>query len=242
MRSISFLLAAGAALLLSAPGVAGEVRANPRAVVELFTSQGCSSCPKADAMFNELGKRSDVVALAWHVDYWDYIGWPDTFGAAENSDRQRGYAEGWGSARIYTPQMVINGRTGVVGSRDREVAGAIEAAVLSLPVAVTLKSDMVEVTIGPQAGGGDAMVWLVTFKDRSQVMIERGENAGKTFDYTQIVTGKQMLGMWDAASGTHLKLPLSALQADGSNGAAILVQSEKDGLPGPILGAASIQL
>ena len=242
MRSISLLLAAGAAVLLSAPGVAGEVRANPRAVVELFTSQGCSSCPKADAMFNELGKRSDVIALAWHVDYWDYIGWPDTFGAAENSDRQRGYAEGWGSARIYTPQMVINGRTGVVGSRDREVAGAIEAAVLSLPVAVTLKSDMVEVTIGPQAGGSDAMVWLVTFKDRSQVMIERGENAGKTFDYTQIVTGKQMLGMWDAASGTHLKLPLSALQADGSNGAAILVQSEKDGLPGPILGAASIQL
>ena len=242
MRSISLLLAAGAAVLLSAPGVAGEVRANPRAVVELFTSQGCSSCPKADAMFNELGKRSDVVALAWHVDYWDYIGWPDTFGAAENSDRQRGYAEGWGSARIYTPQMVINGRTGVVGSRDREVAGAIEAAVLSLPVAVTLKSDMVEVTIGPQAGGSDAMVWLVTFKDRSQVMIERGENAGKTFDYTQIVTGKQMLGMWDAAAGTHLKLPLSALQADGSNGAAILVQSEKDGLPGPILGAASIQL
>ena len=99
MRSISLLLAAGAAFLLSAPGVAGEVRANPRAVVELFTSQGCSSCPKADAMFNELGKRSDVVALAWHVDYWDYIGWPDTFGAAENSDRQRGYAEGWGSAR-----------------------------------------------------------------------------------------------------------------------------------------------
>lgn len=242
MRSISLLLAAGAAVLLSAPGVAGEVRANPRAVVELFTSQGCSSCPKADAMFNELGKRSDVVALAWHVDYWDYIGWPDTFGAAENSDRQRGYAEGWGSARIYTPQMVINGRTGVVGSRDREVAGAIEAAVLSLPVAVTLKSDMVEVTIGPQAGGSDAMVWLVTFKDRSQVMIERGENAGKTFDYTQIVTGKQMLGMWDAAAGTHLKLPLSALTAEGSNGAAILVQSEEDGVPGPILGAASIQL
>jgi hypothetical protein len=242
MQSISPFLAAGAALLLTLPGVAGEVRANPKAVVELFTSQGCSSCPKADAMFNELGKRSDVVALAWHVDYWDYIGWPDTFGNAENSDRQRGYAENWGSARIYTPQMIINGKIGVVGSRDKDVTGAVESAALSLPVAVDLKADMVEVTIGPQAGGTDAMVWLVTFKDRSQVVIERGENAGKTFDYTQIVTGKQMLGMWDAAAGTHLKLPLSALTADGSNGAAILVQSEKDGLPGPILGAASIQL
>ena len=122
------------------------------------------------------------------------------------------------------------------------MSGAIEGAALTLPVSVDLKSDMLEVTIGPQAGGRDAIVWLVTFKDRSQVMIERGENAGKTFDYTQIVTGKQMLGMWDAAAGTHLKLPLSALEANGSNGAAILVQSETDGLPGPILGAASIQL
>jgi len=242
MQSIALTIAAGAALFLALPGNAAEVRAHPKAVVELFTSQGCSSCPKADAMFNELGKRSDVVALAWHVDYWDYIGWPDTFGAAANSDRQRGYAQNWGSARIYTPQVVINGKTGVVGSRDREVSGAIESAALTLPVTVDLKSDMVEVTIGAQAGGSDAMVWLVTFKDRSQVVIERGENAGQTFDYTQIVTGKQMLGMWDAALGTHLKLPLSALTAGGSNGAAILVQSEKDGLPGAILGAASIQL
>jgi hypothetical protein len=242
MQSIALTIAAGAALLLALPGNAAEVRAHPKAVVELFTSQGCSSCPKADAMFNELGKRSDVVALAWHVDYWDYIGWPDTFGAAANSDRQRGYAQSWGSARIYTPQVVINGKTGVVGSRDREVSGAIESAALTLPVTVDLKSDMLEVSIGAQAGGSDAMVWLVTFKDRSQVVIERGENAGQTFDYTQIVTGKQMLGMWDAALGTHLKLPLSALTAGGSNGAAILVQSEKDGLPGAILGAASIQL
>ncbi len=242
MRSITLSLAAGAALLLALPGAAGEIRANPKAVVELFTSQGCSSCPKADAFFNELGKRSDVVVLAWHVDYWDYIGWPDTFGNAENSDRQRAYAESWGSARIYTPQMIVNGRTGVVGSRDKDVVRAIDSDSLSLPVSVDLKSDMVEINIGPRAGGTDAMVWLVTFKDRSQVLIERGENAGKTFDYTQIVTGKQMLGMWDAATGTHLKLPLSALTDDGSNGAAILIQSEKDGLPGPILGAASIQL
>jgi hypothetical protein len=242
MRSTSLFWALGAAALLISPGGAAEVRTNPKAVVELFTSQGCSSCPKADAMFNELAQRDDVVALAWHVDYWDYIGWPDTFGDAANSDRQRGYAESWGSGRIYTPQIVVNGKTGLVGSRDKELAGALAGAALELPVTVDLTADMIEVTIGPRAGGSDAMVWLVTFKDRSQVMIERGENAGKTFDYTQIVTGTQMLGMWDPASGTHLKLPLSALTADGSNGAAILVQSGKDGLPGPILGAAAIQL
>lgn len=242
MRSISRLIVAAAALVVTLPAGAAEIRANPRAVVELFTSQGCSSCPKADAMFNELVKRGDVVALAWHVDYWDYIGWPDTFGAKANSDRQRAYAQSWGSSRIYTPQMVVNGRTGVVGSRDREVEGAIGTAALSVPVGVGLAGGMVEVEIGPHQGAGDAMVWLITFKDHSEVTIERGENAGNVFDYTQIVTGKQMLGMWDAASGTHLRLPVSALTGDGSNGAAIIVQTEREGLPGPILGAASIQL
>jgi hypothetical protein len=242
MKSISFLPAAVAVTLLAGPAAAAEIRANPRAVVELFTSQGCSSCPKADAMFSDLSKRDDIIALAFHVDYWDYIGWPDTFGAKVNSDRQRAYAESWGSSRIYTPQLVVNGVQGVVGSREKEVSGAIDAARLDLPVGLRLGTDMLEVTVGPQAGGVEAMVWLVTFRDHSAVKIERGENAGETIDYTQIVTGKQMLGMWDAAAGTHLKLPLSELTADGSNGAVILVQGDKNGLPGPILGAALVQL
>jgi hypothetical protein len=241
MRSIGLTLAAGAALLLALPSTAAEVRSQPKAVIELFTSQGCSSCPKADAMFNELGKRSDVVALAWHVDYWDYIGWPDTFADPDNSERQRGYAQNWGSSRIYTPQLVVNGAKGVVGSREKDVASAIDEAALTIPVALNLRADMLEVSVGPHAGGAEAVVWLITFKDHAAVVIERGENAGKTVEYSQIVTGKQMLGMFEAA-GIHLKLPLSALTADGSNGAVILVQSDKGGLPGPILGAALVQL
>ena len=98
MKSIT-LLTAAAALMFAAQAHAGEMRVNPKAVVELFTSQGCSSCPKADALFAELGKRNDLIALAWHVDYWDYIGWPDTFGNPANSDRQRAYAASWGSSR-----------------------------------------------------------------------------------------------------------------------------------------------
>lgn len=242
MKSIALLGAAGAALFLVFPALSGEIRTSPKAVIELFTSQGCSSCPKADAMFNELGKRQDVVALAWHVDYWDYIGWADTFGARENSDRQRGYAESWGSARIYTPQMIVNGTAGVIGSHGDEVDEALGAAELTLPVSMDLTTEALEITIGPRAGAQDATVWLVTFKDSSEVTIERGENAGSTFDYTQIVTGKQMLGMWDADAGSQLKLPISALRANGSNGAAILVQSGTEELPGAILGAASIQL
>ena len=242
MKSFSRVSAALVATLLAAPAFGADVRSAPKAVVELFTSQGCSSCPKADAMFSELGKRDDIIALAFHVDYWDYIGWPDTFGAAANSDRQRAYAESWGSSRIYTPQLIVNGLKGVVGSRDKEVSSAIDAAKLDLPVALKVGTNMLEVTVGPQAGSTEAVVWLITFKDHSAVKIERGENAGETIDYTQIVTGKQMLGMWDAVAGTHLKLPLSELMADGSNGAVILVQGDKNGLPGAILGAALVQL
>jgi hypothetical protein len=242
MKSISLLAVLLAAALAALPAAAGEIRINPKAVVELFTSQGCSSCPKADAKFAELQGRQDVIALAWHVDYWDYIGWPDTFGAAENSDRQRAYAESWGSSRIFTPQLIVNGLKGVVGSRDNDVEGALADAKLELPVNLELKGDMLKVSVAAKPGSGSAMVWLITYKDHAAVVIERGENAGKTIDYTQIVTGKQMLGAWEGAEGTVLKLPLSELSANGSNGAVILVQSDKDGLPGPILGAASILL
>lgn len=230
------------ATLVASPAIAAEVRDHPKAVLELFTSQGCSSCPMADAKFGDLSKQGDLITLAYHVDYWDYIGWTDTFGSKANSDLQKSYAQSWGSSRIYTPELIVNGAKGVVGSRDKEVTDALGAAALNLPVGITVGDNMLNVTVDPQAGGENAMVWLVTFKDHAQVAIGRGENAGKTVDYSQIVTGRQMLGMWDPASGTHLKLPLSAIEANGSNGAVILVQAEKDGLPGTILGAASVKL
>jgi len=242
MQSFSILTAAVMATLIAGTATAADVREHPKAVLELFTSQGCSSCPGADAKLIELGKADDVIALAYHVDYWDYIGWADTFGSKANSDRQRAYAQSWGSSRIYTPELIVNGKTGVVGSRDDEVNQALGEAQLDLPVALNVGGDMLDVNIPAKGGAGEAMVWLVTFKDRAQVAISRGENAGKTMDYSQIVTGRQMLGMWDPVAGTHLKLPLSELMAGGSNGAVILVQAEKSGLPGPILGAASVQL
>lgn len=225
-----------------APAGAAEVRDHPKAVLELFTSQGCSSCPPADAKLMALGQQPDLITLAYHVDYWDYIGWADTFGLKLNTDRQRAYAQSWGKNMVYTPELVINGSQGVVGSREKDVSAALNGAALSLPVTLAIDGDTLDVTIGPNAGGGAATVWLVTYKAHAQVAIERGENAGRTMDYTQIVTGRQMLGMWDPASGTRLKLPLSEIMAAGSNGAVILVQTDKAGLPGPILGAASVQL
>jgi hypothetical protein len=227
--------------LLLAPASAESMRARPKAVVELFTSQGCSSCPPADALLTGLAQDRDVIALAYHVDYWDYVGWKDTFAHTEFSDRQRAYAESWGSSRIYTPQMVVNGQKDVVGSRRNDVHRAIDGAVLPLQVDLARHNDMLKVTIPARNGLADAVVWLVTYLDRSEIAIDKGENAGKTMVYTQVVTGRQALGMWESASGANLKLPIPEVLAETSTGIAVIVQQEQNGLPGPILGAAAFE-
>lgn len=226
---------------LAHPANAESTRASPRAVVELFTSQGCASCPPADALLTSLAEADDVVALAYHVDYWDYAGWEDTFGDEDYSDRQRAYAKSWGSSRIYTPQMVVNGSRAVVGSRRNEVHGALDSASLPLQVAIARDGDMLKVAIPPASGLGDAVVWMVTYLDRADVTIEKGENAGKAMVYTQVVTGRQALGMWEGATGADLKLPLPEMLSEGSTGIAVIVQQERNGLPGPILGAATYE-
>jgi hypothetical protein len=237
-----FAMISGAVLALGFPSLAGAetLRAQPKAVVELFTSQGCAQCPPADALLTSLAERGDVVALAYHVDYWDYIGWEDTFGNQVFSDRQRGYAKSWGSSSIFTPQMVINGSEGVVGSRRDEVQDAVASAQLPLSLALERHGDMLKVIIPADGSLADAHVWLVRYMDRAEVAIESGENAGKSMVYTQVVTDRQMLGMWEASTGAEIKLPLAALAdtAAGPGGIAVLVQQERNGMPGPILGAA----
>jgi hypothetical protein len=226
--------------VLALPAGAEKVHDRPKAVVELFTSQGCAQCPPADALLTSLAEEGDVIALAYHVDYWDYVGWEDTFGKADYSDRQRAYAKSWGSSRIYTPQMVVNGDKGVVGSRRNEVHGALDAATLPLAVDITKQGDMLKIAVPPNADYGDAVVWLVTYLDRADVAIDKGENAGKTMVYTQVVTGRQALGMWESDTGADLKLPLPEMLAENT-GMAVIVQQEKNGLPGPILGAAAFE-
>jgi hypothetical protein len=227
-------------LALIFPAVAGELKLAPKAVLELFTSQGCSSCPKADALIDEMSRNPDVVVLAYHVDYWDYIGWQDTFGSPENSQRQRDYAAAWDSSRIFTPQLVVNGKGGLVASKREKVNAALSGATLPLTVELSQSgTDMLDVSVPARDGHAGAMIWLVTFIDRADVSIERGENEGKTLSYIQIVTGRQVLGMWDPKDGASLTLPLSEVLTGKSNGAVVLVQEERNGLPGPILGAAS---
>ncbi len=226
---------------LGVPVAADEVRDKPKAVVELFTSQGCSSCPPADALLTSLSESPDVVALAYHVDYWDYVGWKDTLGHSSYSDRQRAYAESWGSSRIYTPQMVVNGAKAVVGSRRYDVHQAVDQASLPLSVHLVRDGGMLKVTIPANTSLDDATVWLVTYLGRTEVEIDRGDNAGKSIAYTQVVTGRQVLGMWEGATGANLKLPISEILDGADTGIAVIVQQERQGLPGPILGAAAYE-
>jgi hypothetical protein len=240
MRLRLLLSALTLSLAVSLPATAGEFKLAPKAVLELFTSQGCASCPKADAMLEEMGRHQDIVTLAYHVDYWDYIGWEDTFGTKENSELQRDYVESWGTSRIFTPQLVVNGKGAMVGSKRDKVNSALGSATLPLLVELAEGAgDTLEVSVAGHDGYRRSTIWLVTFLDRADVEIERGENKGKTVAYTQIVTGRQVLGMWDPATGASLTLPLAEVLSDRTNGAAILIQEDRNGLPGPILGAAT---
>jgi hypothetical protein len=231
------------AALVFVPGVAmaQTLHVAPKAVVELFTSQGCSSCPPADALLTSLADSDDVVALAYHVDYWDYVGWKDTFAQEAYSDRQRAYAKSWGSSRIYTPQMVVNGAKAVVGSRRNEVQAAVGRATLPLVMDMTLHDDMLKIAVPADPDLSDAVVWLVTYVDRADVKIDSGDNAGKSMVYTQVVTGRQVLGMWESQTGAELKLPLKEVLGDANTGFAIVVQQERNGLPGDILAAAAYE-
>jgi len=220
---------------------AEQVRSKPTVVLELFTSQGCSSCPPADTVLTEYDQRADVVALAYHVDYWDYIGWRDTFGDAAYSDLQRKYAAAQGKDRIYTPQLMINGIEDVVGSRPKDVAGAVARATLAIPVRIEPDDSMLAIDIGKATDMPESEVWLITYKSEAVVDVERGENRGRSLRYSQIVTDRQLLGMWEPDLGAHIKLPLDELLGETSNGLAILVQEDKGGLPGRILGAASYE-
>lgn len=231
------LLAAVLAFGLSAPALAATA---PRAVVELFTSQGCSESPRADALLADLSRRGDVLTLAYHVDYWDYIGWPDKFGRSEFTERQREYAESFGSTRLFTPQMVVNGQEGIVGSHEAEVEQSLKGATLPLAVTLTPDGDAMGIAIPANPGMGRATVWLVNYLDHADVAIDAGMNKGKHLAYTQIVTGRQMLGMWNPASGMSISVPMAELKLDGNGGAVVLVQQEHKGLPGPILGAALV--
>lgn len=230
-RTLAFSLAAG---LLAAPAAA---QPRPR-VVELFTSQGCSSCPPADQLLGELAGRPGVLALAYHIDYWDGLGWKDPFSLAAATQRQRSYARALHLNTIYTPQMVVDGRSDMVGSDRRtvlaSVAGPADGVALSLmrtsPGAIGL-----ELPAAKLAGPAD--ITLVFFSREAETNVNRGENAGKRLKEYAIVRDIRPLGSWDGEARSML-LDISALRGDGTD-VAVLIQAKDQGA---ILGAASLAL
>lgn len=246
LRNLSRLAVTALALsMLAGLGRAGEVQ-RPLGVVELFTSQGCSSCPAADAFIAELAQKGQVIALAYHVDYWDYLGWKDTLASPENTERQYDYMRAFGARSVYTPQAVINGRAHVSGAdraavetRLGQMAGAGEGMVVGIKV--SRDGSAIKIEAGPASGTKiEAHVTLVYFDPPQPVAIDRGENKGKTVTYWNAVTGAYSAGMWHGEAA-RFELPASEIAKKGEGGCAVLLQSVgEDGAPGPILGAALI--
>lgn len=235
----------GSGAAASAKPVPLQLAADPGAerpvVVELFTSQGCSSCPPADAVLGELAHQPGVLALSFHVDYWDYIGWKDPFAAAQFTERQRDYAAKLGLRYVYTPQIVVDGRHDIVGSKRRQVTDAIEEASRSAPaVMVTLEAEnggRALLSAGAAPKGG-ATVWLVTFDDAHETQVVRGENSGKALVNSNVVRELTTLGTWDGEA-KEFQLDVAAARAEGRGGCAVIVQQ---GRGGPVIGAAVMDL
>lgn len=214
-----------------------------KGVIELFTSQGCVSCPPADRAFANLVNQPDVVALAYHVDYWNYRGWIDTLGSADNTARQYAYARSFGRSGVYTPQAVLNGLVQMKGTDSTALSGKIDSLKtsgdgLTVKVNADIRGDELAVNIG--SGHGQADVIVVYFKQRKDVDVLKGENKGQRITYLNSVTDIQSVGMW-RGNEVKISLPAKVLRTDGSDGFAVLLQSSTPaGDPGKILGAAMV--
>jgi hypothetical protein len=254
LRILRLVAIAVAATVIVGPSFAGEpdqtgtgMSAMPVGVVELFTSQGCNSCPPADEFFADIAARNNVVALAYHVNYWDYLGWPDTLSSEKNTERQYDYMRAFRSRSVYTPQAIINGRTHVNGANRAAVNGALDTLEKSgqgmrVPIKVARAGDGIVIDAGDAAPGPamptDAHLIVIYFDAPQTIRIDKGENSGRRLTYWNAVSDIQTAGMWHGRAQRY-ELPTSEVTRKG--GCAVLLQAvSKDGLPGPIIGAAFV--
>jgi hypothetical protein len=214
--------------------------APPQAVVELFTSQGCSSCPPADAVVVDMASRPDVIALTFPVDYWDYLGWKDTLAHPLFTYRQRGYAHGRGDRQVYTPQVIVNGVETCVGSDRAAIEAALtlvkdKAASFKASVRTSERDGMAVIEIeGPP--DRSAEVWVLPVLRLQTVAIARGENRGRSITYANVVRGLIRVGDWSGGSA-RIETPLRTARGE-ADGYVVLLQTLHGKKPGPILGAA----
>jgi hypothetical protein len=223
--------------------------ADPRAVVELFTSQGCSSCPPADKVMGELAMDPSVIALSLPIDYWDYLGWKDTLADSRFTARQRAYSHMRGDRDVYTPQAVINGSVHVIGSDREGIEGAIldttrSDDVMSVPVSMTLSGKQLNVSVAASHAGSSAShgeIWICAISKAVPISIARGENRGHEVIYHNVVRNLLKVGDWDGTAG-NWSVPLENISREGVDAAAVYVQDGNRDRPGPMLGAAFTSL
>ena len=207
------------------------------AVVELFTSQGCSSCPPADALLGELSQTPNVVALAFHVDYWDSIGWRDRFAIPTATERQRRYVETLGLSSAFTPQVVIDGRGSFVGSDKRRILAALSEPLNTIPISVEVAGGELTVTVPESRDRAGYEVNLVAYLPEAVTAVGRGENSGRTLKEFNIVRQFRSLGVWNGQE-TVFRVPLDSFPAEASRVAVLLQQAQQ----GPIAGSATVAL
>ncbi|MEM7669368.1 MAG: DUF1223 domain-containing protein [Pseudomonadota bacterium] len=230
-----------AAALLSAAvtgiSVSAPAQAEPTVVVELFTSQGCYSCPPADDVLGKLAEHDDIIALSLHVDYWDYLGWRDTFAKRAFTERQFAYRDAMRERVVYTPQMIVQGVSPVTGSRSMSVKDAIEK-VRATPDSATVEifeaGSGLKGRIAPLNGGSRAVLYVAKYTRSQNVDIERGENGGKSLTYHNVVDMLSKLHDWPGESTYEVDLP----QPSPGEGIALWLQG---GAAGPIIAAAKYE-
>lgn len=246
MRSIGLFSAL--LLLLGASGPAAQaeqagVGRSVDGVVELFTSQGCSSCPPADTLLGNLVQRPNILAVSFSVDYWDYLGWKDTLASHKFTKRQRSYAKARGDGQVYTPQIVVNGAAHVVGSELSAIEAALrqtrERAGTWVPLQIHMDGETLRIEAGEglsktAAGTSAATVWFVTMTRKVEIAVVRGENAGKTLTYSNVARDIVPVGMW-TGEAMSIRLDKQTIGFPGTELCAVILQQ---GHAGPIIGAA----
>lgn len=238
----------GALSVCAAIAASGNALAQPRAVVELFTSQGCSSCPPADKIIGDLAKDPSVIALSMPIDYWDYLGWKDTLADSRFSARQKAYSQMRGDRDVYTPQVVVNGATQVIGSDADRIQGAIsetkKGAVMTVPVSMSVSGKHVNVSVAASSNAPDTAhgeVWICSVSKAVPITVGRGENRGKQLTYYNVVRNWLKVGDW-TGNAANWTLPLENISRDGVDAAVVYVQDGTRDKPGAMRGAAYTSL
>lgn len=225
----------------------GRAVADPRAVVELFTSQGCSSCPAADKVIGDLAHDPSVIALSLPIDYWDYLGWKDTLADSRFTARQRAYSRMRGDREVYTPQAVVNGTVHVLGSDRSGIETAAKTThsngeVMSVPVTVSEADHALNVAVADSHGPAThGEVWVCAVSKSVPIRIGRGENRGRELTYHNVVRRWLKVGDWNGKAGTWT-VPLENVKIEGVDAAVVYVQDGNREQPGPMLGAAMTAL